>query len=176
MRAPPGPVGIIHPAPAHRPAARPLHATKSPCVLQCFFIDYCKNIMATPEAIRDQVRRRLAEQRSLVARMLKLREQLGGSLFARYGVCGKEGCACRQGRKHGPYYVLSTRSAGRGGFAYLAPAQAAQARSLVASHRSFRAALRRLRRVNEELVGLLRRYQAVSAKQAGRRLGLPSVP
>jgi hypothetical protein len=132
--------------------------------------------MATPEAIRSQVRRRLAEQRVLVARMLRLRELLRGSLFARYGLCGKEGCVCRQGRKHGPYYVLSTRSAGRGGFAYLAPAQAERARSLVSRHRSFRAALRRLKRVNQDLVTLLKRYQTASARRGGQRLGLPSTP
>ncbi len=61
----------------------------------------------------------LLEQRLLVEKLLRLREQLQGSLFARYGVCGKENCICRQGRKHGPYYVLSTRSGGKGGFAYL---------------------------------------------------------
>jgi hypothetical protein len=132
--------------------------------------------MATPEAIRSQVRRRLAEQRALVARMLRLRELLRGSLFARYGLCGKEGCGCRQGRKHGPYYVLSTRSGGRGGFAYLAPAQAERARSLVSRQRRFRAALRRLKRVNQELVTLLKRYQTVSARRGGERLGLPSSP
>ena len=128
--------------------------------------------MTTLEDLRSQVRKRLAEQRALVERLLKLREQLRGSLFARYGVCGKEGCVCRQGRKHGPYYVLSTRSAGRGGFAYLAPGQARQARGLVARHRSFRTGLNRLRRVNRELVVLLRRYQTASSRSAGRRLGL----
>jgi hypothetical protein len=128
--------------------------------------------MATPDALRSQVRKRLAEQRSLVERLLRLREQLGGSLFARYAVCGKQGCLCREGRRHGPYYVLSTRSGGRGGFAYLAPAQARQARSLVAGYRSFRTGLKRLRRVNQELVVLLRRYQTASSRSSGRRLGL----
>lgn len=132
--------------------------------------------MATLEGIRSQVRKRLAEQRSLVERLLRLREQLRGSLFARYAVCGKEGCACRQGRKHGPYYVLSTRSAGRGGFAYLAPSQATQARGLVARHRSFRAGLKRLKRVNQELVSLLKRYQTATSRQGGRRLGLVAMP
>lgn len=131
--------------------------------------------MATPEGIRSQVRKRLAEQRSLVERMLALREQLHGSLFARYAVCGKQGCACRQGRRHGPYYVLSTRSGGRGGFAYLAPSEAARARGLVAGHRSFRAALRRLRQVNQDLVGLLRRYGAATAKRGDKRLGLSAL-
>src|SRR5258708_25802495 len=67
----------------------------------------------SPDAIRRRVREKLQEQRDLVEELLHQREQLQGSLFARWAVCGKEGCACREGRKHGPYYVLSTRSGGQ---------------------------------------------------------------
>ena len=128
--------------------------------------------MTSAETLRNRVRERLAAQRALVAELLRQREQIQGSLFARYGVCGKPSCACRTGRKHGPYYVLSTRSGGQGDFAYLDSSQAAQARNLVDSHRQFRAGMRRLKRVNTELVGLLRRYQAAMARQGDRRLGL----
>ena len=117
---------------------------------------------------------RLGEQRALVEDLLRRREQLQGSLFVRYGVCGKEGCACRSGQKHGPYYVLSTRSGGRGGFAYLDAAQMAEARELLKAHRAFRAGMRRLKKVNEQIVSLLRRYQEVTTRWGGRRVGLPS--
>jgi hypothetical protein len=132
--------------------------------------------MATPEGIGSQVRRRLAEQRTLVERLLRLRDQLGGSLFQRYGLCGKQGCACRRGRRHGPYYVLATRRSGQAGFAYLAAGQAAQARQLVAQHRRFRAGLGRLRGVNRRLVVLLKQYQTAASKRAGQRLGLAAAP
>ena len=92
----------------------------------------------------------------------------------RYGVCGKAGCACRQGARHGPYYVLSTRSGGHGGFAYLEGGRVAEARALVARSRQFRAGLRRLRAVNRDLVALLRRYQATVSRRATRKLGLPA--
>jgi hypothetical protein len=128
--------------------------------------------MASPDDIRQKVRARLQEQRLLVEELLRRREQLAGSLFVRYGVCGKEGCVCRTGRKHGPYYVLSTRSAGRGGFAYLEASQMAEARELVRAYREYRAGMRRLRTVGEQLVTLLRRYQAASARQGTRRVGL----
>lgn len=124
------------------------------------------------EDIRKRVRERLLEQRRLVQSLLALREQLQGSLFARYGECGKETCVCRTGRKHGPYYVLSQRSGGKGGFAYLEGRRVEQARGLVARHREFRAGMRRLRKVNLELVALLRRYQDAMSRQGGRRLGL----
>lgn len=128
--------------------------------------------MTSAETLRSRVRERLAEQRTLVGELLRQREQLQGSLFARYGVCGKQSCACRTGRKHGPYYVLSTRSGGQGDFSYLDRSQAAKARSLVDSHRQFRAGMRRLKRVSTELVRLLKRYQAAMARQGGRKLGL----
>jgi hypothetical protein len=126
--------------------------------------------------LRDRIRETLAEQRALVARLLRLREQLAGSLFVRYGTCGKASCACRaEGRRHGPYYVLSTRSGGRGGFAYVDEPTARRARGRVARHREFRAGLARLRLVNEALVALLRRYQKGQVKATARRLRLPTV-
>jgi len=127
-----------------------------------------------PDAIRRRVREKLQEQRELVEELLREREQLRGSLFTRFGVCGKEGCACREGRKHGPYYVLSTRSGGKGGFAYLEGHQAAEALELVKRHRAFKAGMRRLKRVGEQLVVLLRRYQEAMARQGGKRVGLPA--
>ena len=125
-----------------------------------------------PDDIRQRVRARLQEQRALVEDLLRRREQLAGSLFVRFGVCGKEGCACRAGRKHGPYYVLSTRSGGRGGFAYLEASQMSEARELVKAYREYRAGMRRLRAVGEQLVSLLRRYQEATARQGTRRVGL----
>jgi hypothetical protein len=128
----------------------------------------------TPEDIRDRVRTRLAEQRKLVEELLRRREQLSGSLFVRFGVCGKAGCACQSGRKHGPYYVLSTRSGGKGGFAYLDEQQMAEARALVKASREYRAGMRRLRKVGEQIVVLLRRYQDATTRQGSRRVGLPA--
>jgi hypothetical protein len=128
--------------------------------------------MLSADTIRRRVQEKLEEQRALVRDLLERREQLRGSLFARYGVCGKESCACRTGRRHGPYYVLSTRSGGKGAFAYVEGARAEEARALVTRHREWKAGLRRLRKVNAELLALLRRYQQALSRQGGRRLGL----
>lgn len=130
----------------------------------------------TPDEIRQRVKARLQEQRALVEDLLRRREQLRGSLFVRFGVCGKEGCVCRTGQKHGPYYVLSTRSGGKGGFAYLEPSQMADARELVRAYREYRAGMRRLQKVGEQLVVLMRRYQDASTRQGTRRVGLPLQP
>jgi hypothetical protein len=128
--------------------------------------------MSEAELLRARVRERLGEQRTLVRSLLRLREQLAGSLFARYGECGKQGCACRQGQKHGPYYVLSLRSGGQGAFAYLDAARVHEAGRLVTRHREFKAGLRRLKKLNGEIVVLLRRYQAAMSRKGGRRIGV----
>ena len=49
----------------------------------------------TSDQIRLRIRETLARQRKKVEALLLLREQLDGSLFVRYGQCGKAGCACR---------------------------------------------------------------------------------
>jgi len=130
--------------------------------------------MADLEAIRRQVRSRLREQGLLVRLLLRQREQLQGSLFPRYGLCGKATCVCRTGRRHGPYYVLSSRSGGRGAFAYLDPEEVARARDLLARHREFRRGLARLRKINADLVSLLRRYQQAVVRRGGERMGIAS--
>jgi hypothetical protein len=129
-----------------------------------------------PEDLRQRVRTKLQEQRTLVEDLLERREQLAGSLFVRYGVCGKPGCVCRTGQRHGPYYVLSTRSGGQGGFSYLDSSQMAEARALVKAFREYRAGMRRLRRLSEQIVVLLRRYQTATARKGSRRLALAAQP
>jgi len=128
--------------------------------------------MLGPDKVRQRVLQRLQEQRLLVQSLLRLREQLQGSLFTRYGECGKLNCACRTGIKHGPYYVLSTRSAGRAGFAYVESGKLEVTREHVDGYRRFRRGLRRLKSLNAEIVRLLKRYQAVAARKGGRKLGL----
>jgi hypothetical protein len=132
--------------------------------------------MLGAEDVRRRVRARLDEQRVLVRSLLQQRELLQGSVFTRYGQCGKDTCACRQGRKHGPYYVLSTRSGGRGAFSYLEGQRLREARALAERYCSFRKGMRRLKRLNLELVDLLRRYQDVVTRKGGRRLGIGPQP
>jgi hypothetical protein len=128
--------------------------------------------MLGADALRQRVLQRLSEQRVLVQSLLRQRDQLQGSLFTRYGVCGKTNCACRTGAKHGPYYVLSTRGAAGGGFAYVESEKLAAAREHVDGYRRFRRGLRKLRSLNLEIVRLLKRYQVATARLGGRRLGL----
>jgi hypothetical protein len=121
-------------------------------------------------ALRKQVQRHLARQRELVRTLLAVREQLQGSVFERYGRCGKASCACRDGKGHGPYYVLSSKGAEGSGFVYLDREQARQARQLVGAAREYRQGLAELQTINEELVDLLRRYQKSQVRLATRKI------
>jgi hypothetical protein len=125
---------------------------------------------AEVERIRARTRRLVAEQRTLVQSLLRLREHLGGSLIVRWAECGKEGCACHRGERHGPYYVLSTRSGGKGGYTYLQKPQVARARDLVRRHRRFQDGLKRLRRINEDIVAALRRYREAAGRKGVQAL------
>jgi hypothetical protein len=121
--------------------------------------------------LRRQVQRHLARQRELVRQLLAVREQVTGSVFERYGTCGKAACACRGGKGHGPYYVLSAKGAQGSAFVYLSRAQVRQVRGLVGAAREYRQGLGALKALNEQLMDLLRRYQKAQAKLGARKLG-----
>jgi uncharacterized protein DUF6788 len=126
--------------------------------------------MTRAAALRKRVHSLLLEQRELVRGLLRLRAQLSGSLFTRYGECGKEGCCCQQGDKHGPYYVLSSKVEGKSSFVYVAGEHVGEAKDLVTRSREFRKGLARLRKVNQTLVVALRQYQKLSVRSGTRKL------
>ncbi|MBN2370817.1 MAG: hypothetical protein JXO72_10025 [Vicinamibacteria bacterium] len=128
--------------------------------------------MTNVERVRRKARQKLAEQRGIVRSLLKTREQIVGSLFVRYAECGKKDCACSRGKRHGPYYILSTGPGAQGGSAYLDSIQAGRAHRLVRRNREYRNGLRQLRRVNADLVALLRRYRNEMANRGRSMLGL----
>jgi hypothetical protein len=124
--------------------------------------------MASLVHLEQGIRDRLIEHESLVDALLQERAQIRGSLFSRFAVCGKTGCACARGEKHGPYYVLSSRSGGEGAFIYLKEDQVSRVRELVNRHRRFRKGLRRLRGLSSKLQAMLENYET-SATLAGSR-------
>src|SRR3954467_13748897 len=114
---------------------------------------------STPADLRAQLRARLGRQRTLVARLMKLGDQVPGSLFRRFLTCGKSGCACGQGEGHGPYHVLAVRAGGGTRSLYLRGAELTRARALVARHQRFRGGLREVEQLQADISALLRRYQ-----------------
>ena len=120
---------------------------------------------------RSQRSARDRDVRSRAVRRVANEPLLRGSLVQMYRTCGKEGCHCQQGEKHGPYYVLSSRSAGKGAFVYLDGERVDEVKDLVKHSRAFRQGLTRLRKLNQELVVALKSYQKLTARTGVRRLG-----
>jgi hypothetical protein len=118
------------------------------------------------------IRERLSEHESLVLALLSEREQIKGSLFSRFAVCGKVNCACAQGDKHGPYYVLSNRSGGAGAFVYLKDDQVSRVRDLVNRHRRFRKGLKRLKGLSSKLHEMFERYENSATEAGSRQAGM----
>jgi hypothetical protein len=68
-----------------------------------------KECMSSDDESADQLRQRLV---SVVADAPELTEVLRGTLGERFVCCGKAGCHCREGLKHGSVYFLSVSQGG----------------------------------------------------------------
>ena len=99
-----------------------------------------------------QLRRRLA---ALVADLPEMTQLLRGTLGERLVSCGKKGCRCQDGHKHGPVYFLSV-SQGRGHTLQLTLSKEAyeQAQRLAANWARLEEILEEISRINRELLRL----------------------
>jgi hypothetical protein len=71
--------------------------------------------------------RQLRTRRSRLARAVPdLEATLGGALHRQMRRCGKAGCRCADGERHGPYMYLSVRTGG-GSRLFYVPAEAVDA-------------------------------------------------
>jgi hypothetical protein len=128
--------------------------------------------MADLVRLEQGIRDRLTEHETLVDSLLQEREQIRGSLFARFAVCGKAGCVCAQGERHGPYYVLSNRSGGEGAFIYVKDDQVSRIRDLVNRNRRFKKGLKRLKGLSTKLHQLFERYENTATRAGQKQAGV----
>ena len=54
-----------------------------------------------------------SERDQLLEELSRLSLLIHGSYFERYSTCSRKGCACHEGRRHGPRAYVALRSAGR---------------------------------------------------------------
>jgi hypothetical protein len=89
--------------------------------------------------------------RQLIRALLQWRPMLAGSLVEQYGACGKTGCRCARGQKHGPLYYLFWKEEGRSRSRYIPREQVGAVRRQIRNYHKFQtellAALRRQRSV-----------------------------
>lgn len=96
----------------------------------------------------------LRDRRRKVARQLPdLQQILRGSLLERYLTCGKPGCRCARGERHGPVWYLSvTLRAGKTVGMQVPAAKVPAIRRLLANHRNLKARLEAIAEINWELL------------------------
>jgi hypothetical protein len=69
---------------------------------------------------------------------------LSGSLVKQYVVCGKPGCRCQRGHKHGPLHYLYWKEEGRSRSLYVPRAKVAELRRQIQNYRRLQKELTRL--------------------------------
>jgi hypothetical protein len=79
--------------------------------------------------------------RQLIGALLRQRPMLAGSLVAQYTTCGKRGCRCARGQKHGPLYYLYWKDQGRSRSRYVSREHVSGVRRQIRQYRQFQIAL-----------------------------------
>lgn len=75
-----------------------------------------------------------------------------GSLVETYRTCGKPGCRCREGAKHGPYYLLTWSEDGKARSAHVPRDRVRRVKQMIRDYQEAREALLRLGEINRRLV------------------------
>ncbi|MFA4904817.1 MAG: DUF6788 family protein [Desulfobaccales bacterium] len=109
----------------------------------------------------------LAKDRSdLEARLLMHEQFTKGSLVYLRTRCGKPNCRCRKSKRHrhGPRLYLSVSRDGRQRMVYVPKALMEQTRRLVEQARSFRAARKKWRSINQDLWNIFMKMERLKTR------------
>lgn len=101
----------------------------------------------------------MREKGLLIARRNRLRASLfdalddvmAGSIVEAYRTCGRHGCRCHDGEKHGPYYLLTWSEGGRTKTRHIPREELPRIRRMTENYQKAREALRKLGEVNRKL-------------------------
>jgi hypothetical protein len=106
--------------------------------------------MLSPPARRLAVRRR-----TLVGQLSRLGPVLRASLIERFTQCGKAGCKCMRGEKHGPaYYLTVSYAKGKTRQVYVPKALQPLAATWVRNYHQAMTVLEEISSINLELIRL----------------------
>ena len=102
-----------------------------------------------------ETQRLLQRRRKAVARLGEVSEVLRASLLERMTQCGKGGCKCMAGQKHGPaYYLTVSYAQGKTRQIYVAKDRKAVAAAWIDNYRRVWEVLEEISQVNLELLRL----------------------
>jgi len=102
----------------------------------------------------DQLARR---HQALAARLGQVGFAVSGSLTRRYTRCGKPGCRCQADppQRHGPYYQLTRKVAGKTVTTRLTAGQAARYAGWIANQRELRRLIAEMEDISRQAAGLI---------------------
>ena len=102
--------------------------------------------------IQKRIEKCRKELRDLETELIKPGTMVAGAVIQRYSVCGKAGCRCLEGQRHGPYPALSRPN---GQVVYLNRKLYATVTPYVERYQAFQSHLSQWRKTIQELGGLL---------------------
>ena len=103
--------------------------------------------------LSDQQVASLRSQRAkLLEELSRLSLLIHGSCFERYSTCSRRGCACHEGRRHGPRAYVALRSAGRPAQHYVPRSQVHAVQNGVAQYQRLLQVADRITQVNLALM------------------------
>ncbi len=79
-------------------------------------------------------------------------EMMQGSLFERYLPCGKEGCKCKKGEKHGPFYYLTYLEAGKLKTQYVPKDKVGKVKKWMKAYKNVKEIIREIADINHRLL------------------------
>jgi len=79
-------------------------------------------------------------------------EMMQGSLFERYLPCGKEGCKCKKGEKHGPFYYLTYLEAGKLKTQYVPKDKVERVKKWIKAYKKVKEIIREIADINHRLL------------------------
>src|SRR6516162_6708546 len=94
----------------------------------------------------------LARRRRLAGRLGDVEQVLAGSLVEQTRRCGKPGCRCAAGGRHGPYAYFAPKTAGRGRWRYVPASLVAAVRARLVRGEQGAAVLAEISAINAELL------------------------
>lgn len=85
---------------------------------------------------------------------------VSGSLIRRYTTCGKPGCQCKKGKKHGPFLYLSRTEGKSTKMVYVPKGKWVEVRTLSERYHKLRERRKKLGELNQSIYELLDELEA----------------
>lgn len=94
----------------------------------------------------------IGHRNRLRTKLLNRLDVMTGSIVESYRTCGKPGCKCQEGEKHGPYYLLTWSEGGRTKTCHIPKEKLPDVKRMTQNYQEAREALRKLGEINRRLV------------------------